>query len=170
MIEKLIRSFFRPGVNTSNFSGNIAKVPAGLVADNSAMWGLLGLIANLDAIDLDIVALATGTQTAVTLTGAQAVANVLDHSGSPGGTITVTLPTAAQIIAALPITIPADGFNFELYYLNDSMGQTVQLAAGTGVTIVGTSTIATATTRFYIVNVNVNAGTVSYVNIGSMSL
>ncbi len=169
MIRKLIQAFFRPGVNTTQFLSNIFKVPAGITADASGMYGLFGLMQNLDAIDLDIVPLVSSA-TAITLTPAQSVANVLDHSGAPGGGVTVTTPTAAQMLAALPSTIPPDGYASEFFYLNDSLGQTVTLVGGTGVTIIGTATIATATNRFYVLIANVNAGTVTLFNMGTMNL
>jgi len=53
---RMIRKLFEAssaGVNTTAFTSNIFKVPAGITADASGMWGLFGLMANLDAIDLD---------------------------------------------------------------------------------------------------------------------
>jgi len=171
MIAKLIRAFFRLGVNTTNFSGSLYQVPAGMVADPSAELGLLqGLLNVNEAEDADIFALVGGTATAITLTGAQFANQIVDYSGSPGGGVAVTVPTAAQIIAALPPGIPSDGYSFKWWFLNDSAGQTVTITANTGVTLVGTMTVATATTRMFVVNVNRGAGTVNIVNIGSMSL
>lgn len=171
MISKLIRAFFRLGVNTTNFTGDVYQVPAGIVADNSAMLGLIGGLFNVnEAEDADIFCLVGGASTALTLTGTQFANQVIDYSGSAGSGVAVTTPTAAQIIAAFPSTIPATGYNIKWWFLNDSSGQTVTLTAGSGVTIVGTATIATATTRMFIVNINRGAGTVTLINVGSMSL
>lgn len=169
MIAKLIRSFFRPGVNVLSFSGSIMPVPAGMVADSSALYGLIGMMANLDAIDWDVLALVGGTSVAITLTGAQLANNVIDYSGSPAGGVTLNTPTLANIIAGQPSTMPATGFNYPLLIINDSAGQTVTLTAnGAGVTVIGTATIATATVRLFIVSVTSTA--VNIVNCGGWSL
>lgn len=169
-ISRLLRELFRPGVNTTTFLGNVFRVPAGIVADNVGMWGLFGLMQNMDALDYDIVAVPIGSSVAVTLTGAQLIAGITDISGSPGAGVAMTTPTAAQIIAALPNTIPGDGINLSIYIMNDGTGQTITLSGGTGVTINGTATIATNTCRQFIVNVNVNNAAVNMVNIGTQNL
>jgi hypothetical protein len=140
--------------------------------DNTANFGVFGFLANSNALDApSFVAIAIGSATSVTLTAAQFVSGVWDISGSPGGGVTLTTPTAAQIFSALPGTIPPDGtFNIQVRCLNDSAGQTITVTAGSGVTVSGTATVATATTRTFVVNINVNAGTVTLINIGSMSL
>lgn len=163
-------SFFGLPVNTTALPGSIQAVPGGVVPDNVGMWGLFGLIQNLDAIDWDVTVLVGGTQTTLTMTVAQFFANVVDYSGSPGSGVTVNTPTAAQIIAGLPNTIPKDGFNFLWMFMNDSAGQTATITGGTGVTVTGTATVATATTRLFVCSVNVNAGTVTLLNLGTMNL
>lgn len=168
-IAAFVRAIFRPCANTTSFQGDIALVPPGITPDNVGMWGLFGLINNLSLLDGDITPLVSNAVT-ITLTAAQMTANILDHSGAPAGGVAVTTPTAAQIIAALPNTIPATGCNFPFFYMNDTLGQTVTLTAGTGVSIVGTATIASAVNRMYMMIVNVNAGTVTLFNMGAMSL
>ena len=168
---KFILALISPHVVTTSYPGR--TTPAILpVADNSANFGVFGFMANSNAIDApSFAAVAIGSSTTPVLTAAQFVSGVWDVSGSPGGGWTLTTPTAAQIIGALPMTIPADGtFNFKVMCLNDSTGQTATVTAGSGVTVAGTATVATATTRTFVVNVNVNAGTVTMTNIGSMSL
>lgn len=169
MIAKLIRAFFRPGVNTTSFTGSIMPVPAGLVADSSAVYGLIGMMANLDAIDWDVVAVAGGTATTVTLTGAQFANNVIDYSGSPGGGVTLNTPTLANIIAGQPSTMPQTGFNYPILVINDSSGQTVTVTSGgAGVTVIGTATVLTATVRLFIVSITPTA--VNLINCGGWSL
>lgn len=168
-IVKALREFFRheAAANTTALTGNIFNVPAGIVADSVGMWGLFGLIANVDAIDWDLGVVSGGAAATVTLTGAQFNANVLDFNSTASTGITVTTPTAAQIIAALPPTIPATGINFPWLFVNDGTGQTVTLAAGSGVTINSkTLTVLTDTSRLFIVNVNPNAGTVTMIGVG----
>lgn len=171
-MKKLIRAilkFFFPGVanTTSLQTTSFNRLPGGITADNTGMWGLMGFLQNSNLIDsCPLIAFSYGAATAVTLTTAQFLNQVLDVTGS-GASPTFTTPTAAQIIAALPPTIPKDGFNFMWYLMNDATGQTITLAGGTGVTINGkTNTIATDTTRIFVVNININAATVTMVNIG----
>lgn len=169
-IAALIAGLFRPRANTTSLAGTIFDVPAGIVADSSGAYGLFGLMNNLNLFDLDLLALVSSSL-AITLTGAQiAQNNIIDHSGAPGSGVTVTTDTAANIIAAMPNTTPRAGINFLLYYMNDGLGQTVTLAAGSGVTIIGTATIGTNTLRQFLVNVNANAGTVTMVNMGTQNL
>lgn len=169
ILSELISGYFRPRANTNSFTGNIVIPPAGMVPDAFAQYGLFGLMANLEAIDWDLIAFVSSSAT-ITMTGAQFFNQIFDHSGSPAGSVAVTTPTAAQIIQACPTTIPGSGYNFPLFYMNDGLGQTVTLTGGTGVTVIGNNTMATNTCRHFMVNVNVNAGTVTLVNYGTMSL
>lgn len=170
LLARLISAFFRPKVNTTNFLGNIWTPPGGIVPDNTAMLGLLGGMQNAnEALDLDLICVITSAL-AFTLTAAQFINSVIDYSGAPGSGVTVTTPTAAQIIGALPPTIPATGFNYLMYFINDSAGQTATMTGGSGVTVIGTATIATATMRQFLVNVNPAAGTVTMVNMGTQNL
>lgn len=170
ILARLIAEFFRPGANTTSLNSDIALIPGGIVADNVGMWGLFGLIQNLAQYDFDLLALVSSAAS-VTLTAAQFVGSgIIDHSGAPAGGVTVTTPTAAQILAAMPNTTPGTGMNFVLYYMNDGTGQTITLSAGANVTLTGNNTIATNTMRQFLVNVNPNAGTVTIVNMGTQSL
>lgn len=158
-------------VNTSNFGMDLNAIP-GLIADNTALYGIPAAIANLGAIvTSDVAAVMLGSNTTQTLTSGQFTSFVWDISGSPGGGVTLTTPTATQIIAALPSTIPQNGrFGFETLAINDGCGQTITVAAGSNVTLLGTMTLATNTSRRLFVNVNVAAGTVTVMNLGAASL
>lgn len=172
-MKKLIRllvGFFFPSVVTTSYPSSIQPVPAGIQPDNQGFAGFFGMLANLDAIDWDFLALIGGSATTITLTGAQFFQNVIDYSGSPAGAVTVTTPTATQIITAMPPTIPANGYNFPWDFINDGSGQTVTLVGGTNVTVQGTATIANNTCREYIIAVNVQLGTVNIINMGSKTL
>jgi hypothetical protein len=157
--------------NTTSFLSVIGGGNA-LVADNSSNFGMNGFMANVGSSNGNSVnAVAIGSSTTPTLTAAQFVSRIWDISGSPGGGVTLTTPTAAQIIAALPPTIPKNGtFNFQVKCLNDALAQTITVTAGSGVTVVGTATVTTNTVREFMVNVNVSAGTVTMLNLGSVSL
>ena len=165
----LALNFLFPGtVNTTSMPAHITPVN-GLTPDATSQFGLMAFLANANAQDnCSVVAIAYGAATSLTLTGAQFVSAVWDLSGS--GVLALTMPTVAQIVAALPSTIPRDGFAFFVYVLNDSTGQTTTVTGTTNVTVLGTATVATATTRLFVVNVNVNAGTVTMMNLGTMSL
>lgn len=169
-MKRLLGAFFRFYANTTTFLGNVMRPPAGMVPDATAAYGLFALMANVDSLDYDIVAVPLGSALTLTLTGAQLVAGVTDIAGAPGGPVTITTPTAAQIIAAMPPTIPGDGINLSVYIMNDGLGQTITFNGGTGVTVIGNNTIATNTVRQFIMAVNVNSGTVNMLNIGTQNL
>lgn len=168
-MRKLISAFFRLAVAST--SGRAVIVPPGIVPDNQGMWGLWGAAQNLNqAVAIDYATLASASQT-VTASAADLIAGVYERTGAPGGAVTETTPTAAQIIAALPNTIPQDGtFQFPIRYINNALGQTVTLTPGANVTVTGTATIATNTWRDFLVTVRVNAGTVEFTNIGAGTL
>jgi hypothetical protein len=169
---KFLKNYFFPGVNTTSYPGRTLGAANVLTPDNSSNFGMSGYMANANQMYAPgVVAVAIGSSTTPVLTAAQFIQGVWDVSGSPGGGFTLTTPAAAQIIGALPTTIPQDGqFNFRIYCLNDSTGQTATVTAGSGVTVSGTATVATATVREFNVNVNVLAGTVTLLNLGSASL
>jgi len=166
----LLRKFLTLGAaaNTTSLPSYAGALPAGMVADPAPLYGLLGFLNNMQFLDWDLLAIANGSATTLTLTAQQFLLNaVLDISGSPGSGLTVTLPTAASILANLPNTVPKNGFNFPILIMNDSTGQTITVAAGAGVTLSATTaTIANNTSRMFMVNVNINAGTVTVVGIG----
>lgn len=157
--------------NTTDYPGRIS-VPNFTNVDNVAVWGLLGNLQNNNALmGQGVNAILIASSTTPTLTAAEFISRIWDISGSPGGGFTITTPTAAEIIAALPKTIPGDGTcNFWIMCMNDDCGQTGTVTAGTGVTVLGTATVATNTNRTFWVNVNVGAGTVTMLNLGTMSL
>lgn len=164
----LLLAFLLPGVNTTSFPAHITPVNQ-LTPTADAQHGLLAFLANANAQDsASLVSIAYGAATSLTLTGAQFVNAVWDLSGS--GVLALTMPSVANILAALPATIPKDGFAMFVYVMNDSTGQTITVTGTTNVTVVGTATVATATTRLFLVNINVNSGTVNMVNLGTMSL
>lgn len=78
------------------------------------------------------------------------------------GATALTTRTAAQMIAQAGLIV---GQSYVLRVYNTNAG-TLTLTGGTGVTITGTATIATAVTRDYAVTVN-SATTITMQNIGS---
>lgn len=89
------------------------------------------------------------------------------------GATALTTPTAAQIVAQLVNTLLLNGVNqpnvvgttYYLRVINTNAG-TLTLTGGTGVTITGTATLATATTRDFMVTVT-GLTTVTLQSIGT---
>jgi hypothetical protein len=78
--------------------------------------------------------------------------SVLDLTGTLGAGATVTTPSAATILAALPWVLT--GSSWVLRILNNSAAAfTWTLVGGTGVTVVGTATVAQATWREWLATV-----------------
>lgn len=161
-IASLIRSFLRPAI--------IMPLPPDVNADRSAMLGLLAYMSNGNAASPMRTAITTaGTDT--TLTGAQVAQGAIILASGASAGFTITLPTTAAIISALGESISIDSTWSKVVVIkNDGVGQTGTLTAGDGsTTINGTATIATNTTRTFLLTVT-GAGTVTFDNLGSMSL
>jgi hypothetical protein len=160
-------------VNTTTFLSRLIGQLGGLVADNTALFGIPGELANISAnVNQSIISVSTGTGTAATVPATAFPAGCWDLAAGASGGFTLTLPTTAAIIAAFPNTIPADGqFVMELDILNDAVGQTATLTAGdASTTILGTATIATNTNRTYAIQINVNKKTINFMNKGTKAL
>lgn len=145
-------------------------VPPGMVADKSAIYGLIALLSNINAYSQTRADVTTaGTDS--TLTAAQAIAGSLFLAAGASGGFTITLPSTKSIIAAFGPTIPTDGtFSKIITITNVAVGQTGTLTAGDGsTTITGTATIATNTSRRFVLTIN-SASTVTFQNTGSSSL
>lgn len=100
---------------------------------------ILGVLA--DVLDLitsrAYVAVTSGS--ASTATAAQFWGGVFNFSG--GSTYTLTTPSAAALVAAFPNVEVGCAMPFRIYNANSG---TTTLTAGSGVTIVGPNTVATA--------------------------
>lgn len=148
----------------------VFAIPAGITADSQGEWGLFGLMSNVNAVNATEANVTTaGTNS--TLTGAQAISGALILAAGASGGFTITLPSTADIITALGPTVPTDGtFSKILRIKNDGVGQTGTLTAGDGsTTVTGTATIATNTTRTFLLTVT-NGSALVIENLGSMSL
>lgn len=167
-ILALLAGFLR--LPAAQAGGRAVVVPAGIVPDNVGMWGLWGAVQNIDqALAVGFTSLASSA-TAVTAAAAAVAAGILNRTGSPGGGVTETTPTALQIIAALPNTIQLDGtFQYVFRYINNGLGQTTTWTAGSGVTVTGTATIATNAWRDFMVTVD-SASAVTFTNLGGGTL
>ncbi len=158
---KRLFSFLRPAI--------VFPLPLGITADKTANLGLPGLMQNVNKYAQSMASAAT-SGTAVTLTAAQIVGGLVQLNTGASGGFTITTPTASGIIAELGATIPLDGtFSKQIDIVNNNVGQTGTLTAGTGVTLVGTMSIATDTKRSFVLRA-LNSAAVSITNIGSLSL
>ncbi len=168
MIRKLLE-FFRPQAASAN--GRVAVLDSSITPDNTGMWGLFGAVSNIDQAMGNAFTTVNSGATALTATAAAIQGGILNRTGAPGGPVAETTPTAAQIIAALPPSIPEDGtYQFRFRYINNALGQTVTWTAGSGVTVTGTATIATSAWRDFLVTVENGGALVTFTNIGGGSL
>jgi len=167
-MRKLISAFFR--LLAASATGRVAVLDPAVVPDNMAAWGMYGSIANLNqAMGCRLTTVSSASQ-AVTATAAAVAGGILNRTGSPGGAVTETTPTAAQIISALPRSRVTDGtYQFRFRYINNAMGQTATWTAGTGVTVTGTATIATSAWRDFLVTVD-SATACTFTNLGGGTL
>lgn len=146
----------------------IFKLPGGLTADTTGMWGLFGFMQNVNNVMPTMVTV-NSAATSVTLTAAQVLAGLIFRTGAPGGAVADTTPSAADIIASFLGTIPTDGTFQKRIRIVNSTGQTITLTAGSGVTVTGTATVADGVWREYVLNVT-SGSAVSFTNIGSGSV
>lgn len=148
----------------------IVKTIPGLVADSQANWGLHALQSNVNNYS-ETYATVASTGTSMTLTATQALCGALFITSGASGGFTINLPTTAALIAALGATIPTDGsYSEPMWITNSNVGQTGTLTAGdASTTVSGTATIATNTTRKFLLNVTAPT-TITITNQGSLSL
>jgi hypothetical protein len=148
----------------------IFKLPSGITPDATAAFGTFGALSNANNYSETYTTVTTaGTNT--TLTAAQALSGGLFLQSGASGGFTLTLPSTVQLLAQLGPTIPTDGtYSEPLYITNNNVGQTATVTAGdSGTTLTGTMTIATNTTRKFILNVT-GPNAITIYNQGSMSL
>lgn len=149
----------------------LVNFPTGITPDNQANWGLHGLMANANSYSISPPTSITTAGTNTTLTTAQvSIGAVLLASGASGG-FTITLPSTAAILSSLGPTIPTNNvYCEELFIQNNNVGQTGTVTAGdASTTLTGTMTIATNTTRFFLLIVTAS-GTLTLLNMGSLTL
>ena len=87
--------------------------------------------------------------TGVTLSAAEMVGGWILRTGAATGAVTDTTDTAANLVAAYNASDTQVGSSF-LLGINNTTGQTLTLAAGSGVTVSGTATINDNNTRVFL--------------------
>lgn len=101
-----------------------------------------------------------------TLTAAQIVAGAIMRSG-PTAAYTDTTDTAANIIAAIPDAQVNTGFEFTIV---NGVAFADTLAAGTGVTLSGTTAIAASAVRRYLLQItSITTPAVTITGLGAMT-
>jgi hypothetical protein len=149
----------------------IVAQPRGMTPDKSSMWGLNALLANINQYALMPQPAIATSGTAVALSGSQFTAGVVLLTAGASGAFTINLASTAAIIAALGPTIPMDGtYGEPIFVQNNGIGQTGTITAGdAGTTLSGTMTIASNTTRVFLLTV-LSPTTISLTNVGSLTL
>lgn len=128
--------------------GNGSMVSWATQANESQAFSLKGFLYNTGALTYfspqgfypTTYPQTVNTATAVTLTPGQLLAGIILQDPNGGG-VTTTLPTAADLVAAIPgATV---GTTFRVWIKNTAdAGETITVSAGTGGTVSGTATIA----------------------------
>lgn len=92
----------------------------------------------------------------------------LAFTGTFGAGGAITLPTVANLVAALPAAVQSNpvGITWQLRVINVGTTQTLTMTTNTGWTLGGTMTLATATFRDFVVTIT-SATTASLQNVGS---
>jgi hypothetical protein len=149
----------------------VFKMPADIRPDNVGMYGLFGFMQNTNNAVLGSQSTITTAGTSGVVTVPQLMTGVIGLAAGASGGFTTTLPSTASIIAGFGGTAPTDGTYSKLILIkNIAVGQTSTLTAGDGnTTMIGTLTIATSTTRTFLLTI-LTPTTISVENYGTQSL
>ena len=149
----------------------IQPIPGGITPDPQANLGALALMNNVNNYAEANVAVTT-SGTSVTLTATQALCGSLILNAGASGAFTINLPSTAALVASLGPTVFV-GYAEPVQITNNNIGQTGTLTAGdANTTLIGNVTIATNTTRKFIMTVTALGATpaVTFQNIGTWNL
>lgn len=144
-----------------------------VIPDNGAMPDQVGLVNAIlginplqEAIYNADAATASKTLSGSEMSGAAQV--FLAFTGTFGAGGALTLPSIANLIAALPAVVQANpiGLTWQLRIINVATTQTLTVTTATGWTLGGTMTIATTTFRDFVVTIT-SATTASIQAVGS---
>lgn len=149
------------------FPGIIQPMSPGVTPDTMAEYGILAMMSNLNAHALTPQASIATAGTNTTLTAQQVYNGVIILTAGASGGFTITLPSTASIL----YTIPTNGTYCALMFIqNNNVAQTGTVTAGdASTTLSGTMTIATNTTRWFLLSVTSNS-TITITNVGSLTL
>lgn len=141
----------------------------GAVADQT---GLVSAILGINPFQEVIYNAAANTSSftagASQISGAAQV--YLALTGTAGAGVALTLPTVANLIAALPASVINSpvGLSWQLRIINVATTQTVTVTTNTGWTVSGTATIATTVFRDFVVTItSATTATIQAVGAGN---
>ncbi len=172
MKKQLIGFFIGLSIALSLAAGAaVWKIPPGITPDTTGAYGLFGFMQNTNNAVLGPESAITTSGTAATITVAQLMTGFIALDAGASGGFTLTLPTTSAIIAGFGTTAITDGTYSKLVMIkNDGVGQTGTLTAGDGsTTVTGTATIATNTTRLFMLTI-LTPTTIEMENLGTMAL
>lgn len=147
----------------------IFGIPAGQTPDKTGADGLIGFMAATNSYAASMASYTTAAS--VSISGDDIRKGVIQLNAGAGGAFVIQLPSSEAILTALRgNVIPLDGtFSKPIIFVNNSVGQTGTVTAGDGNTaVVGTATVATATSRLMMLRVL--GSTVTVTNVGSLTL
>lgn len=162
---------FRDGSSQNLDANGYIACPANFVADmlNAGFVSLFPGSSNA-ILTVKYTAMTDTAAAVVTATSMSAESATVEMSGTLGAGATLTLPTVAQFVAAVPEA--QAGQSFRLRVINSGAGAfawTLTTATGWG-TLGGTMTIAQNTWRdFYVTLTSLTAGTIRQVGTGTNS-
>jgi len=147
----------------------ICPLVQGIVPDNSSAFGLNRLLANVNNYSLALSA-PINAGAGFTITMAQFNQGVINITAASGG-FNATLPTTAQLLAAMGPTVQTDGSYCEPFHImNNGSGQTATLVIGdSSTTLTGTATVPNNTVREFLVTVT-GPSTITFQNFGTRAL
>jgi hypothetical protein len=160
-------SFLIPGMITTP-DQRINQKP-----DKAAMFGFFAIVHALDQY-VHTLERVTTAGTNSTLTFTQLVHGAIILAAGASGPFTITLPSTTSILNQLGVPrglVASDGtFSKEFFIKNDGVGQTGTVTAGdASTTLTGTMTVATNTTRRFLLTITA-ATTITIENLGSSAL
>jgi len=161
-LSSVLQQWLRPGVLFPNLTGVAPSAAVPL----SALWHNANLVAPTPVTKTGAL---SGNNQA--LTAAEVLQGVIFLDVTNGAGFTLTLPSTNSLLSAFSNVLVKDGtFAKEVTVVNNNIGQTGTLTAGDGsTTITGTATIATNTTRRFLMTVT-SGTTINFRNMGSLSL
>ncbi len=126
---------------------------------------ILGINPFQEVIYVADAATASKTLGASEISGAAQV--YLAFTGTAGAGVAATLPTVANLIAALPAAVQSSpvGLCWQLRVINVATTQTITMTTNTGWTVSGTATVPTTTWRDFVVTIT-SATTATIQSVG----
>jgi len=130
------------GTGDGGAGGNLDLTPGSGGTSSGGTAGLTGHIRNRGVI-MRTQAAPTAKTTAVTLTGAELLGEIITGTHAAGADVDYTLPTGTNMDAAAQMAVN-DSFDWTLINLSAAAADTVTVTANTGHTVVGNGIVQSA--------------------------